>query len=152
MIYNRRFMIQSSHFNGEAEYALLQANPNSVDAWRIVCTNSHGHNFIIYVEVGMSEANLAKDEHQFYAVEDTELEALVKEWDATNLSVHSDFTAGNYRATTERICEVLARKIWNRLVKPRMYAIGAILDAETYVQVRTYENESIYAEYKYAFC
>lgn len=111
MNYQRKMLLQSSHFNGAEQYVLLATARDAaapmqarLDAALSCLRDSHGHNFEVEVDV-----TVARLDGQRFVVEDEKLSELIARWNNTNLSVHPDFAGG--RATTEEMAVALARKV-----------------------------------------
>jgi 6-pyruvoyl-tetrahydropterin synthase len=130
--YRRSFEFPAAHFNGEECYKFLRAydegHPLTQIEWFNLLKNCHGHNFKIDIEVtGFF------NRHGF-VIADEDLEALIKPWENTNLSLHDDFRKHGWRATTEYMAKVLAEKIDEIVTVTR-------------IQIRVWETELIYAEH-----
>lgn len=108
MEYVREYHLQSCHFNDEAQYQVIYNEPAS--EWHKVLPHIHGHNFRVVVEVYRILGD--KD----WIISDVDLEAVVMEWNNCNLSVHNDFYRHRFRATTERMAELLHAKLERRFV------------------------------------
>ena len=150
MIYHREFMISSCHFNGADIYRAYRelTEPSiQVDELRLirlqmlafqVLVGTHGHNFKIVVEI---EDHF--EPQNDYLVDDVLIEALVMQWDNTNLSVHKDFKG--LRATTENVAHLLSRKIM-LLLWPSVKARGDIDEfVGPTITVTVHETDQIYA-------
>lgn len=121
-VYKRWFRVQASHFNGAGTYdtwawakahAMQGAYEAAYEDAVSVLRDSHGHNFGVYVEaesVGLDEGSVGGA----FVLDDEALEAVVMEWNNTNLSVHSDFEAWGNRVSTELMAQVLAEKVLTR--------------------------------------
>lgn len=144
-IYERKFMLQSCHFNSSLTYdkyeqancMVLEHDHGVKEVRRIfneVMADIHGHNFIVTVTGNKQFV----DGESCVVVWDEELEAMVRAWDRTNLSVHSDFVncVGPYRrATTETMAYLLQKKLlkkwpdvfWNVSVQetPEIMAVAS---------------------------
>jgi len=119
--YIRRYRLQSCHFNDQSTYdsyematARLVEDVEQVSKVELrmalqqalsCAKDTHGHNFLIEIEVGGQFGHHGQD----WLVSDMEMEALVLQWDNTNLSTHPDFEGK--RATTEWMAALLREKL-----------------------------------------
>lgn len=120
MEYDRTFRFAAARFNSLFAYQLiwdLQSFGGTVsemvprDKLMRLLSDVHGHNFRVRILVTNHSAELESD----CVVSDIELERIVMAWRNKNLSVHDDFIAHQYRATTERMADVLMRKLRTKL-------------------------------------
>jgi 6-pyruvoyl-tetrahydropterin synthase len=110
MRYKRTFILQACHFNGLGEYELYWNSAELTHAECLVLLKgTHGHNFKIEIEVTKAFDQGAMRTSDGWLIDDIALEAFVREWDNTNLSVHKDFAC--IRATTENMAIILHRKL-----------------------------------------
>lgn len=131
MRYTRTYRIQAAHFNSQTPYDVVWGLAPHIEmvtkADLLTCARDvHGHNFKIVLVL---EGECGDDD---WLVDDVSLEAVVMEWENTNLSMHRDFVDQRYRATTERMAEVLLRKLRGRF-------------RELIKRVDVYENDDIHA-------
>lgn len=132
MKYIRTFRLQVAHFNSMKAYELAR---RLIDTQKLgyedvlFCLHSiHGHNLKIVVA-------LERELHVVdWIVDDVKLTKAIMEWDNRNLSLHTDFFGQEYRATTERMAQVLFFKLQH---------VPEIGDAVKRVEV--WENEDICA-------
>lgn len=117
MKYERKFTLQACHFNDEDGYEVYREAVKEQESkpwvmldliFRRVLPKIHGHNFEVTVT---AEGGFPASDKANWLVSDTKLEAIVREWDNCNLSVHPDFDGRGIRATTEN----MACGLWGKL-------------------------------------
>lgn len=113
--YNRTFMIQASHFNGQKAYdvyyRLRECAEVSNEEVLDLLADIHGHNFRIVVDAELaSKSNLDSDG---FVIDDMKLEQIIRRYDRQNISVHPDFIETGERATTENIANRYAHQIFD---------------------------------------
>lgn len=115
MLYERKYVITSSHFNDDATYKAYWESQKKAEEGdftsafallQAVLPAIHGHNFKVEIT---ATAAVCPDDNG-YLVDDFELEKLVRRFDNVNLSVLPEFgQVEKIRATTENIAEVLLK-------------------------------------------
>lgn len=147
MIYRRTFLLESCHFNDQAQYNDLAAADKARDKCNFALEATllrgllfpiHGHNFKVHVEIGESDNESFLSGTRDWIVDDVLLEATVNVFNRCNLSMHELFRDSKHRATTERLAEAIGDLI-------RCDALKGLKNLK--LVVRVWEKDDIEAEY-----